>query len=130
MAENPKSQKQYPLKFDGDSDIGRWMKEQQNKSRSLGYLIRWAITNFGEVDLIDAAMQSTLNTLPTSQNQSKDVVPQQTQPNVAESPKETNPTPQSSAPKVRTNNQPEYKSHNRIDPVIKSKKPDILSNML
>lgn len=58
----PKTQKQYPFKYEVDSDVGSWMAAQKNKSRSIGYLVEWALGKFGPQDLIDASVQEFLNT--------------------------------------------------------------------
>lgn len=66
-------QKQYAYKYDTDSDIGTWMSAQKNKTRSIGYLIQWAVKKFGEQDLIDASVQELLSPSSTpvlQQNQS------------------------------------------------------------
>lgn len=133
MATNSNSPKpkQYLFKFDRDSEVGKWMDVQQNKSRSLGYLIEWAMANFGEVDLIDASMRSTLSGLKPGVDKSNEPTAdgQNHEPPV-HTPQVSNQTEvktQPNPPKVRTNTPT---ARDQMSKINKPKKPDILSSML
>lgn len=133
MATNSNSQKpkQYLFKFDKEGDVGKWMDVQQNKSRSLGYLIEWAMANFGEVDLIDASMRSTLAGLkPISDKTTTSIADAQNHEPPAQTPPvrtQTEVKTQPNSPKVRTNSPT---PRDQMSQITKPKKPDILSSML
>lgn len=131
MASKPNSQKQYPLKYDEGSDLGRWMQVQKNKSRSLGYLIDWAIANFGEVDLIDASMKQTFAKMGAQSSgaspETKIDVPAEAPPvEPVAVPTNKIEQPQPNVRKNTTNT----RTRDNFKPVTKNKKPGILDSML
>lgn len=114
------SQKQYPYKFETDSDVGRWMNAQKNKSRSLGFVILWAIQRFGEVDLIEASVKEAFNTETTTQSNTLDYL----EPKLNTKVPEHEPQPISSKKSDSTNS-------DKFQALKKdTHRPDILSNML
>lgn len=133
MATNSNSQKpkQYLFKFDKEDDVGKWMDVQQNKSRSLGYLIEWAMANFGEVDLIDASMRATLAGLkPLSDKTTTSTADAQNHEPTAQTPPvrtQTEVKTQPNSPQVRTH---ASTPRDQMSQITKPKKPDILSSML
>lgn len=134
---------QYPFKFDVDGPVHKWMQNQKNKSRSLEYLVKWAVDNFGEDDIIDSLMTkalretSPLNMSPvdaSSKTETLSVNPQNTishkQPDVMTSTeqhtvvKHTTVTPQSSEPKAT-----QRSTATSFKPVSKPIPPGIIDSM-
>lgn len=117
---------QFNFKISKNSATARWLANQRNKTRSVEFLIEWAIQNIGPGDLIDASVKQALtsgNITPASQPTIKSIddsngsIPKTIEPI---------PIPSKKEPTIKK----ETTSHNTVHSVASNIQPAILQNML
>ena len=76
--------KTYPFNLEQDSPEYEWLSHQRDKKRSLTYLIRQAMAQYGNDDVIDAVLMDNQGVTLTAQPNSQEVTPKQQVENIRE----------------------------------------------
>ena len=76
--------KTYPFNLEQDSPEYEWLSHQRDKKRSLIYLIRQAMAQHGNNDVIDAVLMDNQGITLTAQSGHQAATPKQPPENIAE----------------------------------------------
>lgn len=76
--------KTYPFNLEQDSPEYEWLSHQRDKKRSLTYLIRQAMAQYGNDDVIDAVLMDNQGVTLTAQPNSQEAAPKQQNENIRE----------------------------------------------